>query len=525
MKKKNICFLGSVLILSFNLSAASYKISKVNYQIEGSTQESVLRKNVPVNENRLFEEKSDLEKYIQELKQDLINTRCFEYSEITAEFSDPDESDIISTELTVSVKDSFHFLALPYLKYSSVNGLSIKFKAKDTNFFGSMNELNTSLDLQLEPDEEGNPFRIFEPEINISLDYPFSKNDFVFTWVNDYSVSYTWGETSPEWDIQTGLRVDIPLQNTTLSTAFYQGFIRNFDYRDSFDDTFIKERLEIYSPLTITDIPNYGQLKLIPKLHLVYNWDPFQRNGKSGIKDSSLKGPELTYSAGLTFGKINWDGNFRNGLEAVCTPKAAYNFATHLDDSVKPWSLGISGELRYFKSFGFAALYSHAYTFSYMASEKTYGEEQVDGFIRGVIDSKKSLHNRESYQAKVPAAFVLNLDFPVRIIKTDWESFPVTKNLSFMRHFNFEMQLNPFFDMAFIKTTENTHGNSSVFRLSDGFYGTGLEVLVFPSKWSSYVIRASIGFDAGRKIFNFENKWRNNECRPYEISIGMGTHY
>ncbi|MCQ2584313.1 MAG: hypothetical protein MJ185_01880 [Treponema sp.] len=523
MKKVLLSFL---LFFGLNfIFATSFKISEVIYEINGITKESVLRKKVPINENRIFNTEDEIIKYLSEIQKDLVNTRCFEHSEVTYEYSDSDDNESISVKVKISVTDSFHFLALPYLKYSSVNGLSLKLKAKDSNFIGTMNELNTSLDFQFEPDEEGTPFKVFEPELNISFDYPFNKGLFDLTWINNYSLSYTWGETSPEWDLKTGFKFERPFSNTTLTFAFYQGFIKDFYFRESNDETFFRETLEMYSPVALCEIPGYNQLKLIPKLSLIYNWDPFYKNGPSGIFEPTLKSPELSYSTGLSFGKINWDGNFRYGLESNLTPKLAYNFASHADNRVMPWSFVLFSETRFYNSFKSAGIYAQGIAFSYIQTDKTYGDEKIDGYIRGVIDSKRSLFNIDRYQAQVPSALILNLDFPVKIFSTDWENFPITKKIGFMKHFNFEFQLNPFFDIALIKTTEETHGTSNTFKLNEGFYGTGLEVLVFPQKWSSYVIRASVGIDAGRKIFKLNNEWRNNDCRPFEITIGLGTHY
>ena len=58
--------------------------------------------------------------------------------------------------------------------------------------------------------------------------------------------------------------------------------------------------------------------------------------------------------------------------------------------------------------------------------------------------------------------------------------------------------MSPFFDAAlcYNKITKK------YFDLKDGFYGAGLEMIVYPVKWSGITIRASVGIDVGRKFFS-----------------------
>ncbi|MDD7268450.1 MAG: hypothetical protein PUH13_01420, partial [Treponema sp.] len=59
-----------------------------------------------------------------------------------------------------------------------------------------------------------------------------------------------------------------------------------------------------------------------------------------------------------------------------------------------------------------------------------------------------------------------------------------------------------------------------------GLYAGGIEVLVYPLKWSSFTVRGSVGLDLGRYIFadKLNLDWRQN-CSKYEISFGIGLHY
>lgn len=528
MKKTFSIFLICTLVSAFQLFAENFRINKVIYNISGSTTEQALERNVPVSKNRIFESQEDFESYIEKIRQDIINTRCFETSDISYEISDIEE-EVNLCSVTISVKDSFHFLALPYFKYSSANGLSAKIKAKDTNFLGSMNDFNTSIDFMFKPDEDGNPFKIFEPELNFAFDFPFRAANIDFTWINDYSISYTWGEKSPDFDLETGLLAELPIYNEhTLNLKFVQSFIKDFDYRDTGDELYFNELFSVYSPFTLCEIQDLDNLKVTPNLSLSYNWDPFFKNGESGIKSAELQGPSLTFSTELTLGRVNWNGNLRNGLTAIFTPEIGYNFASIFRDDIKPYSLSYSAKLQAYKDLKYLGLNTQFTTFGFVNNTKFGGNKNIDTLIRGVIDSRYSLYGvNPEQQGKTPFAMVVNFDMPVHILTTDWENFFMTKNWSFMRHFNFELQLCPFVDIALITTDKDIHGTNRILNPKDGFYGAGFEVLVFPAKWSSYVVRASVGVDMGRQFLGnyISNDWRNTNCKKYEISIGLGTFY
>ena len=68
------------------------------------------------------------------------------------------------------------------------------------------------------------------------------------------------------------------------------------------------------------------------------------------------------------------------------------------------------------------------------------------------------------------------------------------------------------------------------FAIKDGWYGAGLEVLVYPARWRSLVVRGSVGVDLGKTVINkvlpqlYDDSWRGS-ASSYEISIGIGLHY
>ena len=92
-----------------------------------------------------------------------------------------------------------------------------------------------------------------------------------------------------------------------------------------------------------------------------------------------------------------------------------------------------------------------------------------------------------------------------------------------MKYMDFEMQWAPFFDAGLL---ENRLTNNTFF-YKEGIYTCGLEVLIYPSKWKSFVVRGSIGLDVSDKILDgkkgFDSSWRK-PTSPFEIYFGLGTH-
>ena len=89
-------------------------------------------------------------------------------------------------------------------------------------------------------------------------------------------------------------------------------------------------------------------------------------------------------------------------------------------------------------------------------------------------------------------------------------------------YLDFELQLSPFIDVAL---TENA-ATGRTFFWKDGFYNAGIEVLVHPASWKSYVVRASFGVDVGRAVLSrfIDTSWRNNVPK-WELFIGLGLEY
>ena len=112
----------------------------------------------------------------------------------------------------------------------------------------------------------------------------------------------------------------------------------------------------------------------------------------------------------------------------------------------------------------------------------------------------------ESPSYTTSTAIVMNFDFPVNIITTHFKHDLI----------NFDMQFSPFMDIAIYR-------DRALPLQTDSIICAGMEVLVYPYKWSSFTIRGSIGFDLKSAIS--ENNAIKGLLHNKEISIGLGLHY
>lgn len=521
--KRYLC-LFALFFLFFPVYSQQYKILEYSYSIEGSgkmikTQEYALIQQVPIDTKTIFKDVDSFNTYISNLNTKLNNLRAFETVQISyepIEVPDTPESDIIFIKLLIYVKDSFHLFAIPGPKYDSNKGLTLKVKLTDSNFLGSLNTLSSDFYLLL-PTEESDG-KTTEFGFNCNVDYPFKAGIFDAVWLNSLKLSYTLEQPMPEWNIHTGLRLTLPFEKTKLIFETNQRFINNFQYKDFNDNLYFVNDFKFFVPLIITQLNYFGNLTYTPYSTTSINWD-FNYISE---ENSDLSSPITTIGHTLSFGRTDWNKNLRTGFNFSLDNSYTYNFQR------KRFYPQITMDITAFKTFDLfqdsyffrnLGINSHIRAFTYLYNPKKNNYIDNDGnpigqYLRGIRDYQEYKEVRIS--ALNPTnAFILNLDFPIHIFTTNF-----TK--SFFKYFNFDFQLSPFFDMAlcYNKITQ------TYFSFEDGFYGTGIEIIVYPAKWSGITLRGSVGIDAGRKFFanHLNMDWRENVSKK-EFSVGFGLHY
>ena len=520
----------AVLAISiFSSFAERYRINDVQYNISGMTKKYAIEKAIKINKTRIFESYDELNSYVENLRQLFNNERNFASSIINLKYDNQlDEQGISNVTLIINTLDSKHFLLVPYPKYNSNDGFLLKLKAKDTNFLGTLETLDFALNFAVEKNSKTDENDI-SFGIDFDYDYPFKAGIFDSSWNNKMSFEWTIGKDKPEFSYKTGFTFELPFKNYSLKLDLTQSIVQNFDYTEYDDELYFTEFAKFSLPLKIAEIENYGDVKWTPYSSFTINWD------KNGINEQNddLSSPSLEFGHGLSSGRVNWYENLRKGSTFSLSQFAGYNYQRN------DYYFGSKGEMDLFYCLSNIGINARFIGFYYL--NKT---EKIGSYLRGIRDNQT--YDDSAWQAagfsgsaqkalSTNAAIIANIDFPIHIITTDWLAFndfifgedsAFSNRLKWMRFFDFELQINPFIDFAL------THNKvtGKTFAIKDGWYAGGIEVLVYPKKWRSLVVRASAGIDGGRKIINkvvsklFDNSWRS-EGSALEISIGIGLHY
>lgn len=504
--KKVFFFLVFLLTISFFSFSEQYHILDFNFNISGATKNSLIKTKdtslliqYPIDTNTIFTTQEEFEKYLENYEQTLINSRAFENVEILYE-SDLSTSDssITNVILTINLQDSHHLLILPYPKYDSNSGVTLKIKVKDTNFLGSLKTFNLDLNTNYYDGD-------LSAGLNFSYDQPFKAGPFNIYWVNDYSFDFIIGKKIPEFSAKTGLEVTLPKNRYSYVLEFFQYAYKDYDYEIYGDDLYFKEEIKFSVPFKLYSFKNYSNLLYTPYVKFSFNWD----FDSIQIENNDLSSPYLDIGHSISNEKINWNNNFRKGYSACLSNNYTYNFQRHDFYSNLVFEFQFFNnfkayeERNYFDRFGFYSRMKIFTTFEISSNKFKYGQE-IGDWLRGIKDSTCI-----DLSSSVPSAIVLNIDLPHHIFTTNFKKDII----------NFDLQISPFLDIALIQSRKN----NKVFSLADGLYCAGVEFLVFPKKWSSYTIRASAGFDLKESL----NSTRiiKGLLHNYEIYIGLGTAY
>ncbi|MDR2758986.1 MAG: hypothetical protein LBB78_06375, partial [Spirochaetaceae bacterium] len=226
------------------------------------------------------------------------------------------------------------------------------------------------------------------------------------------------------------------------------------------------------------------------------------------------RGPSLGPTHKLGFGRVNWIGNYRRGLDAALENSYAYNFnrlgtgreALSVDYTVSGTAHSIISDFSGFSSrIQFRRWFYHDPGYYDLAGDT----------LRGILD--------KTVQADYMLS--LNLDFPFRILQfrpSRW--FHSLKP----RFFNFDMHLSPIIDFALYHAPSSSVSQASDRQLPAnskislaGQYilvSGGFEIIVFPDFMRSFYIRASLAWNIMEQI-------NSSDENIGEIFIGTGHHY
>ena len=496
-------------------STTVYVIREVGFDINGRTKPFALMLNGEFKDGERITGKENLDKYLALKTQLLLNQRVLEEVNIEYSLGPSEEDGALPVTLLVHVIDSFNLIILPYPKYDSNDGFSITIKARDYNFLGTMSPLKLDLGYQK---KDGDDIINFSAEMAVpfqaaGLDWNFNFNNYF---------KYTFGQPLYYQNV-TGLSLDLPWELTTFTVGFNQYLTFNEENTDDNKDIYsLADRF--YGPYASTElfaswkipfgfnVGDYGEVSYTPRISGRINY-PYW-------KVDEPRKPLTAFSQTLGFGRVNWIGNYRQGLSAHLSNEYDWYF----DRLDAPLAITMDAELAYYhpfsKFFGFSTRLKYRQWWQW--SDRTGGwipYYYAGDVLRGVVDEDI----RADYMGSV------NLDFPIRVLRfwpSEWYNNPK------LHFFDFEMHFSPFMDMALmkgpyskLKDRTNPSAGATKFSPKDVIVTGGLEVIVFPGFFRSFYIRGSIGYNARKiKSDGLKKKW-GFFPQWDEIYIGVDHYY
>ena len=495
-----------------------YVIREIDYDITGRSHPYYLNMYGDFTEGERIQGEENLENYLARKIQLLNNQRVLddEFTAIDYFLGGPEPDGALPVKLLVHVTDTNNLIILPYPKYDSNDGFSLTLKARDYNFLGTMSPLRIDLGWRLD-DKKKNHFNFM-----IDSDTPFQAFNLDWNINFDHDFRLTLGQPLYYQNV-SGLSFKVPVKSTTITTGFNHYLTFNEEIPDEYRDvyTYTDEyyrpygATEIFSgwniPLGI-EIGDYGQLSYTPGLSARINY-PY---GKMDLPHK----PSAVFSQSIGFGRIDWIGNYRKGLSVSIENSNTWYF----DRSDAPLAVGLNAEAVVYWPFNkYIGAYSRLKYRQWWQWSDTAGRNlpyySGGDVIRGVWDNDI----RADYMLS------LNFDLPIRVLKfwpSEW--FENRK----LHIFDFEMHLSPFLDLAMfegpyskLKDPSNPWAGKTDFGFSDLIPATGIEIIVFPAIFRSFIIRGSIGYDIN-KIRKNGLKLKGGFFPEYdEIFIGVDLFY
>ena len=505
-----------------------YVIRNITFDSNGRSRPFALFYYGEFKEGEKIEGDEELEKYIKEKTQILYNQRVLQSVTIEYVLGDTNQDGTIPVDLLVKTVDTWNIIALPQPKYDSNKGFEFSIRARDYNFFGTMNALRINLEYEHQFEEERNPSKDrFGIEIYSDIPFRFLGLNWNFSLSNFLGYTNFNEEDFFSYRNTTDLSVDFPFARNTLTAGFQQNFLVNEENGGRF-----KGEYGIYAPFYMNSKPymvlkvplginvyEYGELTYTPEVSLNFSY----RVGEE--LEYWRRNPSINFNHSLGFGRIDWHQNYRNfrqGFSAEISNSNTYNFyregwtnsygVSVSAHNIATSFLGISGRFQFRQWF-----------FDRTFATKDYPDYvEVGGVLRGVLDRSVIVKHKGFM-------FAMNLDFPFHVlhfVPSEW------LNTNWLRIFNFDLHLSPFIDMATILGSKATWGINGIlekedpipfipFSTSGTLMGAGLELIVFPLFFRSLYLRISVGYNMGEILRD------SNTLKLFgdEIFIGIGHHY
>jgi hypothetical protein len=477
-----------------------YVIRSLDFDVSGHTRPFALIYNGGFKEGERVQGKAGLERYIAEKTQTLMNLRVLEEVVINYGLGEAEIDGSMPVRLLVYVKDTWNFIILPYPQYDSNDGLKLTLKIRDYNFFGTMSPLRIDLGFQNDTDNR----KSFN--LNVESNTPFKAAGLFWFFRFDHDFTYTIDEPMYYKNV-TGISVELPAKDIVTTLGFNEYLVFNEINSEHDKDKYGLDDDRFNGPYAASEV--FGSFK-IPLPIEVGSYGGLYYTPRVAGKISYTKGgvdeprrPIGIVSQILGFGKINWIGNFRQGLGVSLANSNNFYIIP------RGWYSEIKGNAAFYYNFNKYLGFSTNLQYRQLFNDTCYDAGDV---LRGIVNNRI----RSEYMLS------LNIDLPFRLLRFyPSELFGNSK----LRFFDFELHTSPFLDFALVEGLYKQSGSREEpyeeirFSSDDAFYCGGIEIMIFPAFMRSLYLRLSVGYDL-MKIVNTRSlpKWD-------EIFIGIGHHY
>ena len=463
--------------------APAYRITSVEYQIEGRTREWILQDLLDLHEGLTFQDELELLEHIQRQQQILINQRALQNAAVWAEYDETGDDRPTSVAVTVQVKDTWNIIVLPYAKYDSNTGLLLSLRGRDYNFFGTLTELEVNFDYE-RTDENTDLFTISG---NFSV--PFNLLERRWKLIAEQNLEMEGDEF--ELELALGVGYDFDLAGLGWEAVYKQTYRYITDDEFS-DNSFNTSRLSMGTSLELpVEVPAFGDLSYNPEAYAETSYRP------GGISEER-RGVAVGFDQAFEAGGFDWVGNYRRGAALTVGNDNRYNI------NKAEWDTEINAQVAAYQSF-------------FQRDASTWPKAGVSGSLSGfyLIDGADEDQDDAADAARGILNDTMNGDLGLftnlDAVVTVWTLEPI-----------FEAQFGVFFDVALVRDTRGTFYESTAFNAErDLRYGGGIEVIGFPLFARSLYVRGSLGFDL-RSVAEGEDPL-DGDVR--EIFIGLGHHY
>lgn len=488
-------------------SEVPVRIASVEYEISGSfwkLKKAALEKELLLDTKKSFKDEEELSGYLKIKEQNLRDNRSIKESAQISYSLLAEENGIIPAAVTVRVENSKTFIAAPYPKYSSSKGFEAKIKMKDSNFLGSLYPLEGELSYLFPSSGSCEP-QTFNAALSGGYVFPL-KGGFLSPW---FSGQYTAKSTDDRYEknsgfVSGGTEFLLPATSIfSLKTGLSAGLV--YDYEVPEDFPYMSFSASAAAPILLAENEAAGKILFTPKVAFTQNTAFHSAGGAFSLPEYEyLKSPSVELGAEFSLGAVHWKENFRDGFSfsaGVSMQNCFYDFSQDFFSSV---------QAQFHKAFTWSGISARGNFLAGRTEQKIGRRENaaLTDFVRGVgAQEKETFYDTD-------LAFVLNLDFPVRIFSTI-SAFRKAREDKTERLLDFEIHASPFIDFAYARLgAENS-------KTTDGILTAGLELICWPLSFRSIQLRASFGKDFSSKIFSAGGRPGSG----YELTIGIGLFY